>query len=290
LLAGHGYVAFVAFSGGPLSAINQLEVLDVNNGDTLWQSERFPDNEAFALSKEKAFVLLDLGMRLNIYDIGGSKEPLNSYNYFREFTQFYMFPAVVDEGENIFVYYRQGNEYLLHGINLEGAKVAGPQRIQIPVSGRHPHLLLFHNQLMLIAGMGEYVAVNFETGEELWRIQLGEEITSWPILEDGQLFIPVGTSLRSKLIAVDMETGAPLWETRKEFGSNVVLHRGKLYALRNDAVLVRLDIETGETEEEVPFEPASTDSGTWAYLLASDGERLFVYFGDSQELFALSIR
>jgi hypothetical protein len=54
-------------------------------------------------------------------------------------------------------------------------------------------------------------------------------------------------------------------------------------------VLVRLELATGRIEEEIPFQPTSIDSGTWAYLLASDGEQLFVYFGDSQELFALKM-
>jgi hypothetical protein len=68
LLAGHGYVAFIAFNGGPLSLVNQLQVLDANSGIPLWQSERFPDYEAMALSRDKAFVLLDLGRTLNIYN------------------------------------------------------------------------------------------------------------------------------------------------------------------------------------------------------------------------------
>ncbi len=67
------------------------------------------------------------------------------------------------------------------------------------------------------------------------------------------------------------------------------MHQGSLYALRDDAVLVKLDITTGQLEEEIPFEPASTNFGKWAYLLASDGEKVFVYFGDSQELFALEV-
>ena len=89
------------------------------------------------------------------------------------------------------------------------------------------------------------------------------------------------------LMAVAIQTGHKLWETEKVFGPSVVLHQDSLYALRNDAVLVKLDLKTGQVQEEMPFEPASINAGKWAYLLASDGERLFVYFGDSQELFAL---
>ena len=62
LKAGHGYVALVNFLGGALSQINRLDVLDAETGATLWQSERFPDHEAVAISKDKAFVLLNEGL------------------------------------------------------------------------------------------------------------------------------------------------------------------------------------------------------------------------------------
>ena len=77
--------------------------------------------------------------------------------------------------------------------------------------------------------------------------------------------------------------------TNELFGSNVVMHKESAYALRNDAVLVKLNPVTGQTEEEVSFTPNSIDAGLSAYWLASDGERLFIYFGDSQELFAFEI-
>lgn len=73
LLAGHGYVAFVNFLGGPLSMINQLEILEAETGTTLWQSERFPTHEDIAISKNKAFVLLRRGSPLNIYNTSDVK-------------------------------------------------------------------------------------------------------------------------------------------------------------------------------------------------------------------------
>lgn len=285
LLAGHGYIAYVNFIGGPLDAINQLDVLDANSGTTLWQSRPFPDHEAIALSKGRAYVLLDLGRTLNVYDIGDNSEPLYSYNYFKEFTQFYMFPTVVREADNIYIYYEEGNEYFLHSIDLEGKAVAGSRKVQ--VTGRHPRLTLLNAPFFLTEGEGEFIAADLETGKELWHIPRSDQINSWPVLRYETLIIPVGTSLRNKIIAVDTKTGERLWETEKEFVSNVVLYNDNLYALRNDATLVKFAFTTGQIEQEIPFEPALTSGGERAYLLASDEERLFVYFGDSQELFAL---
>jgi outer membrane protein assembly factor BamB len=101
------------------------------------------------------------------------------------------------------------------------------------------------------------------------------------------VIISAGDGVRYSLTAIDIETGNPLWETDKVFGPSVVIHQESVFALRNDATLVKLDLDTGQVEEEFPFEPASTNPGKWTYLLASDGERLFIYFGDSQELLAL---
>jgi outer membrane protein assembly factor BamB len=283
LLAGHGYVAFVNFLGGPLSQINRLDVLDANIGTTLWQTERFPDHESVAISKDRVLVLLNEGSPLNIYSIKDGSKPLRSLNYFKEATQFYIFPPVT-EG-NVYIYYQQGNEYSLHSIDLEGQEVGNPRRIQI--SGRHPPLFLFNELFFLKTGEGKYTGANFETGEELWHISAPGRIDSWPVLQNDTLIISAGDGLRYLLMAIDIENGRKLWETDKVFGSNVVLHKGSLYALRNDAVLVKLDFTNGQVEEEIPFEPVYINAGKWAYWLASDGERLFVYFGDSQELFAL---
>jgi hypothetical protein len=285
LIAGHGYVAFVNFLGGALSQVNRLDVLDAETGATLWQSERFPDHEAVAISKDKAFVLLNEGSPLNIYSIQDGGEPLTSFNYFQETTQFYMFPFAADE--YILIYYRQGDGYLLHRIDLAGKEMGTPRRLEV-VSGRHPRVFLF-NAPFYLSTWDEYVWTDFETGEEMWRVSGSGRVDSWPALSDEILLISAGDGLRYSLTAIDTDSGQKLWESQEVFGPNVVIHRGSLYALREDAVLVKLDITTGRLEEEIPFEPASTNFGKWAYLLASDGERLFVYFGDSQELFGLEI-
>jgi outer membrane protein assembly factor BamB len=286
LLAGHGRIAFVNFLGGPLGEISRLDVLDANTGATLWQSERFADHETAAISKDRAFVLLNEGSPLNVYDIQGNHKPLHSFNYFNEATLFYMSPTVAEE--NIYIYYyEQGSGYAFHSINLEGQKAANPRRIQ--VTG-WPDLFLFNRPFFLvIEEEGQYTWNNLETGEELWRIPAPGRIDSWPVLQDGTLIISAGDGLRYLLMAIDTQTGHKLWETEKVFGPSVALYQDSLYALRNDGVLTKLDFTAGRIQEEIPFEPASINPGKWAYLLASDGERLFVYFGDSQELFALKI-
>lgn len=285
LKAGHGYIAFVNFLGGTLSQINRLDVLDAETGATIWQSERFPDYEAFSISKDKAFLVLNEESLLNIYSIQDGGEPLASFNHFQEATQFYMFPFAAEE--HVFIYYHQGNGYLLHRIGLDGKELGAPRRLEVMAS-RHTGLFLFDAPFFL-STYEEYIWANFDTGEELWRASAAGRVDSWPVLWDDVLVISAGDGLRYLLTAIDTVSGEKLWESEEVFGPSVVMHQGSLYALRDDAVLVKLDLTTGQTEEETRFEPASTNFGTWPYLLASDGERLFVYFGDSQELFAIKV-
>jgi outer membrane protein assembly factor BamB len=284
LLVGHGYVTFVNFLGGPLSKINQMDVLEATTGATLWQSARFPTHEDMAISKDRAFVLLRRGSPLNIYDIKGDNKPLYSFNYFNEATKFYLFPSVVEK--YIYIYYIKGNEFSLHRLDLTGKEVAAPRGI--PTTNALSSLFLFDQPFFLLTEE-EYIGGNFETGEELWHIPAPGRVDSWPVLRNNILIISAGDGLRNALMAIDIENGRELWKTEKVFGSNVVLHKNDLYALRNDAVLVKLAFTTGQIEEEISFNPPSIDAGFWAYCLASDGERLFVYFGDSQELFALKV-
>ena len=195
--------------------------------------------------------------------------------------------ATLEKLLNIFIYYQQGNEYLLQRINMDGKEVGTPRRLRV-VPGRHPPLFLFDAPFFL-STWEEYRWADFETGEELWRIPATGGVDSWPVLQDGILVISAGDGLRYSLTAIDTASGQKIWASEEVFGPSVTIHGGSLYALRNDAVLVKLKLTTGRIEAEIPFEPSSTNFGKWAYLLASDGERLFIYFGDSQELFALDV-
>jgi outer membrane protein assembly factor BamB len=284
LLVGHGYVAYVNFLGGPLSMINQMDILEATTGATVWQSARFPTHEDMAISKDRAFVLLRRGSPLNIYDIKGGSEPLYSVNYFNKATKSYLFPSSVEK--DIYVYYVEGDEFSVHRLDLTGKEVAAPR--SIPAPNALSDLFLFDQPFFLSTGE-EYTGGDFETGKELWHIPAPGRIDSWPVLRNNTLIISAGDGKRYALMAIDIENGHELWRTEKIFGSNVALYKNDLYALRNDAVLVKLAFATGQVQEEMPFNPPSIDGGLWAYCLASDGERLFVYFGDSQELFALNL-
>ena len=69
--------------------------------------------------------------------------------------------------------------------------------------------------------------------------------------------------------------------------SNFVVANDSLYGIDLDARLVQRDIETGEELGYIQFTPERVDTSTNRYRVAVDGEMVFVFFSDSQELIAL---
>lgn len=217
--------------------------LDAKTGTTLWQSERFPAHEDVAISQDKAFVLLQQGNPLNIYDLNSNGKSIASFNYFKETTKFSLFPQVIRD--NFYVYYIDENGFSLHKVDFTGKEVA-PSRT-LPALSHLSDLFLFGQPFFLVTGQ-EYLGGDFETSKELWRVDALGRIDNWPVLQDNTLIISTGDGKRYQLVAINVTGGHELWKTEKEFGSNVVLHKGNLFALRNDATLIKFDFETGQIE------------------------------------------
>ncbi len=286
LLAGYGYVAFAKFLDNSGNRVYQLDVLDADTGETLWQSEPFPYYEAIAISRDKAIVLLNEGHpRINIYDLNSdTSKPATSKNSLDAPTRFHLFPMVVED--TYYLGYELLGEYFLYEMNLAGEEISTFQ-ISVPYEGSS--LFLVNRQDYLLTSGGEYIWSNIETNDVLWRLESPGRIDSWPVFTNGVLVLVPGNGKDYLVSAIDAQTGQELWRTEETFGSNVVWHKDSLYVLRNDATLVELDLRTGQVLEEISFHPNTINAGAWAYWLASDGEKIYIYFGDSQELFALEL-
>lgn len=163
--------------------------------------------------------------------------------------------------------------------------MADPQRIQ---AATRPYALFLFDQYFFL---GDYSFAgswnSLKTGQELWRISKLGQVETRPVLHDNNLIVSLGNSTDFFLLALNTGNGDELWRTEEEFGANIVMYKNSVYGLRTDAVLVKLDPLTGQPEEEIPFHPASIQPERWAYWLVTNGEELFIYFGDSQEVCAL---
>ena len=286
LLVNEGQIAFINFLGGPISQVDQLTVLDSITGAVLWQSERFGDFEDVAIKKGNALVLLRRGTALNVYEINGDSKPVSTFNYFSEDVRSYI--TAIPESDFIYIYYyAQRGELITHTIDFTGAKIDPQRKLQTSTTIFRPFII--SDTFAFLTGE-EYVGIDLNTGKTLWRTLSGGRIDSWPVLLDNNLIIAPGDGRRHILLSLHIENGRELWRTEKEFSPATALCGNELFALRNDATLVRLDPTTGLGEDEIAFSPASINAGAAAYWLACNEQTVFVYFGDSQELFALNLR
>ena len=135
------------------------------------------------------------------------------------------------------------------------------------------------------------------TGELLWRSYL----TPFDVYETSPPVDvpPTGLLIHHQmedLCMLDLQSGNVNWCTSGPFLSNAVidLTRSRAYVLDSGFDLVALDISTGAAEIISSFPIDSPGTGPtnmlYEYWLATSGDRLFLYLGDSWQLLALSIR
>jgi len=90
-------------------------------------------------------------------------------------------------------------------------------------------------------GRESLLAYDTETGEELWRYEMGQEVNADPAVVDGTVYIG-----EPKRLAIDAETGEERWrfETERKAGTPTV-YDGTVYLVVGDE-LYAIDAENGE--------------------------------------------
>lgn len=125
------------------------------------------------------------------------------------------------------------------------------------------------------------LALEADTGEQLWQFSSGHSIWAQPTLVDDTLYV---ASLDHNLYALDPVTGEEKWHstTNGALSGKPIVENGLILLSNFDNRLIALDAETGETA----WTAESTD-WIWSAPTVSDG---VVYFGDSNgTVFAVSL-
>jgi len=145
-------------------------------------------------------------------------------------------------------------------------------------------------------------AVDPVTHQILWRVEEGPGFLfihglKWPpVLLDDLLLL----NTEGRMLALDARSGQIRWqtldpahleETLLACGTEAIITDSTIYALRQDARLVWMDARTGQEIGYLQFTPPLSEynpyGGSNVLGLASDGQMVFISFGDSQELIAL---
>ncbi len=115
------------------------------------------------------------------------------------------------------------------------------------------------------------IALDADSGEELWRYKTGHSIWGQPVYDDGVVYAP---SLDMSLYALDSESGSLIWQTTFEgsIASSPVLTEDTVYVGSYDHQLHALDRATGEVKWS-----SSAENLVWGAPALGDDK---VYYGD----------
>jgi outer membrane protein assembly factor BamB len=125
-------------------------------------------------------------------------------------------------------------------------------------------------------------------GNLLWSHDFNAEVHIWPVFIDDKFFI----NSAGDIFAIDVQTGDIKWDfTQDNYITGLALGDNQLYAIRNDAAIVRFDPETGEQVgiiELAPKQDIEYKGGevpyTPYYTIAASDKFVAAYYSNSQEL------
>lgn len=115
-------------------------------------------------------------------------------------------------------------------------------------------------------------AIDIQTGEEVWKVDMGGAVVGQPVVGDGLVYIG---SFAKKLVALDPATGDEVWSlpTSNWVWAGPTLVDGTLYFGDIDGDLYALDAATGESLWE-----RKLDGGIYSSPLVHNGK---LYLGTS---------
>jgi outer membrane protein assembly factor BamB len=141
---------------------------------------------------------------------------------------------------------------------------------------------------------GGMIGIDPASGVVLWRTSsvpfMVSEDRKPQSAGSARLLVYVETE---RLCMLDVQTGLYAWCAERPFVSNAVVDpsQERVYVLDEDYTLLSLDIASGDSEiiASFPFSELVRDSASYHYALSASADRLFLYFGDTTQLFALAI-
>lgn len=116
-------------------------------------------------------------------------------------------------------------------------------------------------------GSGQLLAADRDTGDTLWTAQVGgtrvgraianiRDMTGDPVIAGGVVY---GGTSSGRIDAVALDSGIGLWSARDGANSPVVVAGGSVFAVNDEAQLIRLDAATGGVIWRVPLPYYTTE-------------------------------
>jgi len=131
--------------------------------------------------------------------------------------------------------------------------------------------------------------VNNQKREQKWSTMIDGPVQYQPLLTGNHLVVASG--IFSDVTAIDVNTGNQAWMYSKRIVSNLAMESGVIYAIREDAAVVAINLSNGKELGYITISPRFTEesgSRVKSYLVAAANDMVVAYYGDSQEMIAFS--
>jgi outer membrane protein assembly factor BamB len=278
MLASDDYVFFVSYDDGGKDSLNAI---DSESGEILW-TVNIPLIDSMIINESRIFIAVFWDIRS--YNLSDGKLLWRS-EQLPQHTGYRLHPIAE---EKVLVYsvedYSGKREQVLRYYNIDDGIL---ETVRQEISLGEWLVLKFPDVEFWADRYDRFWAVSKPMNDFLWEANIDQQYNNTPTMMGSTIFLSDGAF--PKLLAIDTNTGLQIWKYSEEIVSNIELSDGILYAVRLDGALTALDPNTGQEIGSIKFSPAETKPETKAYWIATAGEKIFVYFGDSRELIALSI-
>jgi outer membrane protein assembly factor BamB len=271
-----GTVFFVNHSQGWLKA--RLQALDASTGQLRWQTDDDVSTEhSLAASQGRLFIAVNWNIRA--YDLSSGKPLWRTPGRLPEHTGYEVYPV----GDKLTVYSTMDSQSKSLDVFSVYNPATGELLEQAKIETTEARLLWRTAQVDYRDDCKYLSAVDRSSGRIIWKIAVKDCVSFWPDSVDSE---KVFSTVAGELFAADIAAGEVLWRYPKKCYSNSAVMGGIVYTIRADGILVGINQKTGNEVGTIEFSPVGKGDGIPTYWVATDGKRLFAYFGDSQELIA----
>ena len=276
LLVSSDYVVIVSLDDSQQYILNTISA---GSGEALW-NVNVPSVDSMIMDGERIYVAVDWAIQA--YEISTGNLVWHS-EQLPQHTSYRFHPSVE---EKVLVYstedYFSKREQVLRYYNVQDGTLE-TVRQEIPTD---EWLVLRQPKIDFWAKKdGKVWAVSKPDSTILWEFYVDQQYNNTPLLTEAIIFLLDGPF--PELNAVDVRSGALVWEYNEEIVSNIVTNQSVLYVLDINNTLIALDLHTGQEVGYIEFENSiKMTPETDPYWIAVTDDNLFVYFGDSEELIA----
>jgi outer membrane protein assembly factor BamB len=252
--------------------------IDAETGEDLWRTELLGLVDSLAVSADSLYVASGSGIKA--FDSTSGRLLWTSNQPPPDHEGYYIFY----EGSSLSFFIRQGGRHRFTStIDLEDGSVGKIQEYQDIVAIDSRLRYFWNNQ--------DFWVEEIAPDKVLWSTQIESTGLNWPIKAGDYLVIPAIKNAAGwhSVLVVNRDSGQKIWECLDCYASDVVVHADTLYAILRDGSVAAYEVKTGQQIWILQFMGgAEMEPNTTTYALAVTDNALYLYFGDSQELIAVS--